>query len=1452
MGGLVVKKAYILGHQEPEFLPIVERVCSILFLATPHQGSSLAQTLSRLIALVPGARPFVDDLMPQSTILQSINEEFPRICSKLQLISFYETRPMNLGVNRSLIVEKMCAVMNVPNERRTLLDADHRNVAMFSTPEDSAYLAVRNALATVIGSQRDSSHSHKRLHSQEDQTSLSRFLCIFDAPEDDIMTCDSVRLPGSCEWFKTRGYYLSWKEVINSRFLWIRGRPGAGKSILAGHVVNDIRDTNMDCSFFFFQSSDNAKSTTNVCLRSLAWQMAALHPEVSKKIREIMKDSNEELIDLTDSNPVWRKIYLSGILKVKLDRPQFWVIDSIDECKGSSELMSFLTRIQEQWPVSILVTSRDPVEAHLGKTNHQVDIRSEVISDEDSKHDIALFLRLNINLLPCPSSSKWATPWDMATQIIEKSGGCFLWASLICSELREAYTEREIEQVLESIPPNMDALYSKILEDMAFARFGKDLAKSILTWTTYSFRPLSAIEIKEPIEIDINDKIDDIERSISKCCGNLVYVDTHGKVQLVHSTAREFLTRKDIISDFTVTKAEGHRRLAIVCLQHLIKTEAGVPKPKRHGSDLDVKSISSSATVSPFTNYASTFLFRHLSMVHSNDEEVLLVLAKFLGGSTVLCWIEFIASNGDLRTVYQAGKTINTLLSRRAQHSPPMGFAPKNLALLDKWGDDLIHLATKFSRWLKLVPGSIHHLIPPFCPQGSAIRQQFANPYRGINVQGLPSNGWDDCLTTITYPRGTRPNVVTTGPGFFAIGMMNGQIYIYDDSIFQEIHVLKHREPVWRMASSANGDYVASAGAKMVRIWSPQQGQELMTFSIPSLCLAMAFGDDDSVLRVATRQNQLIEWDMGIEDYLRDEAVNWTADFEEAYQFRTPTMIGFGSASGLLSIIYRGEDIILWDFAEERIHDVYEQDVGSKMYGSIKIPGGSSTVRAVAFSEAADTNRLATTYTDGDLVIYDTLEGRLVATAEAVNTMLIASSYDGRTLAGCDSKGNLTLFDFETLRSLYRVQFDTPTIPKGLAFTADSRRFIEIRGDQCRVWEPSVLLRQDTQDEDISDTVSVSTGPQEVIYQTRETTNITAIACCGNLGVVFCAKEDGSVHVYDISSEPESHQLFVQAAGCPIDFLALDEDQMIIACGDLSGRITARKVERRHGPQRKLVWEVEEPLINVRSPSHGLLKQILVSGKHGRLLVVSENFDTLWPMPNEAEGRWIDQIRGSGRPLWAVSRSKPDLLLHVNGHGFETYDWQTLKHLESFEAHLNDNVEQMVSLNHPRIFATVHKSTTVTDATAQRSFQLWDLDQFNQEHSPPSAPAMDTAALSSKFGLIVGAFGNRLVVYTTDNWVVSIDMEDPSSKDAMVRHFLVPSDWISITNRFIMGIGRYAEILIAKQSDLAVIKRGLEVLESGGSFNPRRGSTQRGGNLAVRHSRTRGLSPGSSRSNSAI
>lgn len=1466
MGGLVVKMAYILGHREAHFRPVIERVCSIVFLGTPHQGASIARALSRLITVV-GARPFVDDLLPDSLMLRTINEDFPQVSGDLRLISFYETRPMSLGGYKTLIVEKTSAVMNLANERRTLLDADHRHVAMFSSPNDSAFVTVRNALATLLSSQREGQRLQRQIVAQSEKVILNSMLGITEGPEVDFIAQDSRRHPGTCEWLSRKVYYLNWRASLDSRLLWIRGRPGTGKSVLSSYIIDDLRELGFDCCFFFFKSSDESRLNANVFLRSMAWQMAMIHPDILSKIIHNSTTEINSPVDLVHANTVWWKLYASSILKARLNRPQFWVIDSIDECKDSLEVMKILMQIQEAWPVAILITSRDPVEMHLGEANPVRDIECQEISEDDVQRDIALFLKSKSKVLQCPVSDRWPTPESMASHILAKSRGCFLWVSIICSELRQVTSGKEIDQVMGTVPSSMDSIYTNILEEMEKSQFGKSVAKAMITWVTYAFRPLTTSEIQEAIELDIDDKVDDVERVISKCCGNMVYVDTYSKVQLVHATAREFLTTRGPDSGFTVSIANGHHRLAKVCMNFLMQTEKGNTRPGRLASDSGLRITngnlgasrpesrqirrasrphSPSSSESPFKPYASKYVFEHLKYAQSDDEDTIKLISEFFGGSSVLRWIEYNAAHDDLHTVYRAGQILNTILSRRATRSPPLSLArdQTEIQMLAKWGNELMHLVTKFARQLRASPRAIHHIIPPFCPLKSAVRQQFTDPYRGLNVQGLSATSWDNFPTTITHDQGTKPNVVAAGPGMFAVGMMttNGKIVVYGDYVFQEIHTVMHGEPVWRLTLSEGGTMLASSGARAVRIWSTTDGKQISSFKTSSMCLALQFAEDDTILRAVTKENQLIEWDVFEHLPLREYPVNWSADLEEKMQFRSPTIVEFGAATGLMCVAYRGEDMVLWDYLEDRVHDLFQKETGSvAVFGSQKVAEGATTVGSVTFSQATETGLLAAAYIDGDLVVYDIINGELIASVEDSNIVKVTSSPDGRILAGADSHGNLTLFEFSTLKTLQRIQFDTQLMPKSMAFTSDSLRIIEIRGDQCRIWEPSVLLRAEISEDGDSETLCGSSELKEIHYNTQRKPEITTMACCQNSSAVFYAVSDGSVYGCDTSGEPDTQLLFELASRCPVHLLHIDETSSLLSTGDRSSWITVRKAIRRNNRKQPADWCIDAPITNVKAPGGNFetVQSIITSGEHLRMLVSQDETDSLISLTGENQGKPIAQLQREWSQ-WSKHPTKRDWLIRVTSNHIDVHKWEDLSLLGKFETSSYGCFDRLCPLIPAQLFATRSTRNEDLQDTVQDSqkygghkhyqiisaIQLWggkDFEALNED-TKPVCQLED--ALSSHIARILGCFGARLIVYTTDRWIASVGLQPSQGlvqqRVDLVRHFFMPSDWISGDHeRLIFGIGSSGEILFAKHSELAVIKRGLETTESGASFNPR-------------------------------
>ncbi|KAI1179121.1 hypothetical protein F4777DRAFT_19089 [Nemania sp. FL0916] len=1424
MGGLVIKKAYILARQISEYGGLADRIRAMFFLATPHQGAGIAQLLGRFLAIVPGARPFVNDLVPQSHMLQAINDEFPRYCQKLQLFSFFETKPMFYGVGKGLIVERHCAVMNYPNERRTYLDANHRDAARFSTKTEPSYVLVRNALATFIDSQKQSLKIEKKKFGDMELDALSLFLGVPSAPEDDLMANELRKLPGTCQWLVQKDTFQQWRDALTSEVFWLQGRPGAGKSVLASHVINHLRALDLDCCYFFCINRDNSKATISALLRSIAWQMAVLHPEIFTMISIVANSWKERPIDKVDHIMVWRRIFTTAISKIRFKNPQYWIIDALDECNNGLELMALLKKIQEMWPVCILVTSRTSADAYLKTSNPPMDVIAETIL-EDNKTDIAAFLNANLHHLPGTTTS---AQQDVSDRILQNASGCFLWVSVIVRELREVHTTAEINQVLDSNPSDMDAFYARILDEMSRAKFGKDLAKAILTWVTCASRPLSVEEIHFAIENDIGDSINSIEKSIGTC-GNLVFIDEAKKIQLIHLTAREFLMRKDVRSEFIIDRPVAHKRLALICIRSLCGVQGNTKKTSGNRRFANDRTNNSEQAL---YDYAAAYLFEHLLQADSTDTETFIELAKFFSSHKALAWIERLAGQSDLQRLYQAGKDCTSLATRRAQ-APPIGVQGQ-MSLIERWGIDLVRLVNKFGKRLNQFPSSIHYLIPPFCPSESVFRKQFANPHLGLHVQGCISKNWDDCLGTISYPRPSKPTDVISSGNRIAVVLSNSTVIIYDNTTLVETNILLHREPIWSVAFSEDGNLFASGGAKTVRVWNLCSSEEVISFRVPAVCMSLGFIDDDNMLLVAVKNNSILYWDIA-NNVSRGEPIDWTRDLlndDPQVQARRPTIAAFSPEQNLLAIVYRGEDILVWTPDGEQVHDMYEKESGSYRYASTKVADGSTTVWTVIFGSTEENHLLIAAYSDGDLVVYDTDSGERRSTLENVNAQTLACSPDGRTLATADSQGNIDLFDLRTLKFISRLRHDTdPIRTKKLAFTSNNLRLLDIQGRLLSVWDSTILLRQGSKDENYN-TASFSTIPQSTDCDSGRSIAITAIACMRNSPRVICGNDEGAVHIYNIASEPHGQELFIHTPNCTVTLLHFDDRSNTLTCADTAGRVTCRILIQKAAK----TWVTSKILFDYTHTSP--IVQVIASLERTRLLISTFTKDVLWNLDMTDSNR-IQDIESNAKPSWLTS-PREDFLLRFNKTTAKVYSWELLAPVRSVALGLHDDipltVESVTPLLHPQYFITVQSSGT-DERSPTRMYHLWDFRDFTSE-SDKATPVLDFAKLDVKVETFIGIANERAVFLDPDNWVCSADIITPGSVSSMAaagsipitanvtRHFFIPDDWVSLVNKPLVDVQQSGEIIFAKRANLAVIRRGLEITDKG-VFSSRRVSTSR-------------------------
>lgn len=1039
MGGIVIKKAFLLAKRDPSLHSLASRFQSIFFLATPHRGADSAQMLENMIRVSAAVsmKAYVGDLKPNSGTIQSINDEFRHVYQPTQLWSFFETVATSLGI----IVEKDSAVIGLPNENVHLLNADHRHVCKFEDPSDDNYRTLRNAFVSTIDTIDQTWYSSRKDDHRNAMKCLSEYLRIGERPETDLADVSDKRADGSCLWLTDNDSFQAWQEGLADapKVFWLTGEPGTGKSVLAGHVVNYLADCGGDCSYFFFKYGDATRSTVSGLLRSLAWQMAFTNTTIRNHVLEMQRSG--ETIDHSDERGLWRTLFVSKIFQLQIRQPCYWIIDALDECSNIASLLPLISRADKNFPLHIFVTSRPSSALDIQFQSEKISKAAMSTSQATSFSDIRLFVESHKHFLPVEDHDARALE-DLVNDLTQKSNGNFLWASLVVQELATANSEAQVREILRAVPTEMDKFYQRILDNLLATPRNLPLAKAILRWTVCAARPLTTDELKEAIKNDIAEVVPQLEKKAGAICGHLVFVDKDLRVRVTHATVRTYLMGgHSSTSEFYISRVKEHSRLAKVCLSYLSGPEMKPPK-FRPG-----RVVSRHATRSAFAEYAIANFAEHIARATSEEDAHLLALNAFLQ-THVLTWIEAIATSQDLRPLIQTTKQLKNYMERRAKYIPPLGVEIQNVS---SWITDLVHIIAEFGKPLLAAPSSIHFLIPPLCPAQSMVYQASQLNNRGFRVAGLSQKTWDDRLSCIVTP-GTKVLSISCGDHRFALGLQDKTARIYDNTTFQDDLQIDSGEPVRAIKLATTRSCVVVASRKTVQLYDTTDATLMWRAAIPAQTLAIEFNEDESQVYVVTQANTMSIWNVTngvLLDTFRFKDTD--EDEQDDYYYQRPATFGAISPSlGLLAVAYRQRPVTFWDLEDNSFIGQFHKANSSYPWPLIV---------SLLFNPQPDIRLAAVAYHGGDIVVLDpcTMMQQATVTAEA---SILAASPDGTILAAAHgSSGGISLYDFETLKLVYRLNSYEEDI-KMMAFASNSLRFFDIRGEQCNVWEPSKTRRQ--------------------------------------------------------------------------------------------------------------------------------------------------------------------------------------------------------------------------------------------------------------------------------------------------------------------------------------------------------------------------------------------------------
>ena len=1087
-----------------------------------------------------------------------------------------------------------------------------------------------------------------------------------------------------------------------------------------------------------------------------------------------------------------------SLLQIPIFTPQYWVIDAIDECIKYAEFFHFLKGIQPRFPLRVFITSRRVPE--MQRFIRQLQGWTTSITEipvPDTMRDIALFVHNQMEVLPIDGEDE---KQQLISEILLKSDACFLWVRLVMEELEGVYGHESIMSVLQGIPEGMISYYKRAMAEMAENKREKHIAKAILFWVVSSARPLSISELSDALKLDVKVHLPSAKSAIEGLCGQLVSVDKQTSlVHIVHLTAREFLSSNDA-GEFKISKPEAHERIALTCLQLLTSPTM---QPPRHRRLIGQKRSELAAIL--LLDYSITQFSEHIYGASAESDKVLVALDKFLT-TTILSWIERVATRKSLHHLTRVARNLKGYLDRRAKYRSPLNRYVSNI---NSWADDLTRLATKFGGALTSQPQSIYFLIPPLCPTETAIYRQFGRSTEGLIVSGFKNTNWDDCTTTINFGAETAAAVACDN-NLIAVGFESGIIYLYNHSSFHKEHVIRHTASVDLLLLDPLGSFVISSCIKYLTAWD-LEGNLLWQKRLRSRPIVLT--SSSTFIAGVTVSGRAFRWDIAtgeqIEQHLYPYRPLDPNSQLQADLVKAPFKASFGPGLELLALAYRNGPTCIYEM-QNHSWIAWATDGNPRQL-----------VVELVFNPNPEVNLLLVAYDDSHLVLYDSWSGTLIQSHEPETHALLTSlscSSDGRTFGTVDVLGNLQIWDFESLTLLYHILTQNHSF-RILGFTSDDFNLIDIVDHELKVWSPSALVRKTMEEETSISEQAVILPVTKGQFVTYQSSKFRSAVAHETLPAVFVGNYRGDVLVYNTddteSSDPMS-TLYSHSGALVKCFAVAYGD--VIASADVNGRVQVWQLDTSRPPAihaAKLIFQARFTTA---------ICQILFDQAGRHLLVSTIDSDYVY---NVGSGTLVGSLtyQDNERSIWkwtALPDAKHDQQFTIiMDHELISYPAETFptrcgggRALLGYKI-ADESTETGIdcAVLHPQSMSLVLDVRQKRGYATTNSLFIFRLPDLSNETS--IATLQPSRTLDSSFYtyfLGISQLEQRLVFLKRNSWVSSIDLSSVSKTDD-IQHFFVPSEFVTKSSNILPMQTADDKFVFCLYDKLAVVKNGLKFRE---------------------------------------
>ncbi|KAM0511982.1 hypothetical protein ACHAPE_009338 [Trichoderma viride] len=448
----------------------------------------------------------------------------------------------------------------------------------------------------------------------------------------------------TCQWLLGHPKYVEWLEAIHFTshhgFLWISGKPGAGKSTLMKFAYTCAKNkwkATADVtviSFFFNARGVQLEKSTEGMYRSLLFQVVQKFPDVL---------GSDDIFQARHNQATWDIETLQTLFTLAVkglgQRQITCFIDALDECdiREVEKMVEYFEELgdqaaESQTKIYICFSSR-----HYPHIKVRNGLKLTLEDQPGHGEDLEKYVRSKLRADNSKASE------EVSAEILERASGVFLWVVLVVDILNREIRDGRmwaVKRRLKELPDGLSNLFKDIL-----CRDNQNMDDLLLCiqWILYAARPLTCDEYYFALVSGLDPSHENLVGESTTTESRELYLLGSSKglaelvkskkptVQFIHESVRDFLVKDNGIRQLWPNHAlnfesYSHDRLKQCCDNYCnIAISKIMPQsePMPTARSKQAKELRTRVSEEfPFLDYARRHVLHHANSAEDNIPQI--------------------------------------------------------------------------------------------------------------------------------------------------------------------------------------------------------------------------------------------------------------------------------------------------------------------------------------------------------------------------------------------------------------------------------------------------------------------------------------------------------------------------------------------------------------------------------------------------------------------------------------------------------------------------------------------------------------------------------------------------------------------------------------------------------------------------------------------------------------